>query len=83
MESCDHDRSEELFLATILETGCRFVGRRCKDWEHFKGGNCDENEEEVMGIDASPPDSPETRMKVYLKTGAENPFCLGDEGARG
>jgi len=83
MESCDHDRSEELFLATILETGCRFVGRRCKDWEHFKGGHCDENEEEVMGIDASPPDSPETRMKVYLKTGGENPFCLGDEGARG
>ena len=35
---------------------------------------------DVMGIDASAPPAGIERMKLYLKTGSEAPFCLGQNG---
>ena len=35
---------------------------------------------DVMGIDASAPPAGIETMKLYLKTGSEAPFCLGQNG---
>ena len=66
-------------------------GFRCDSWEAFEDGSCDNNKEEIMGINATPPSidrqsesiskswfEPMTMsesVKVFLKTKSQFPYC--------
>ena len=80
--NCNHGRAFQFLLESVSATSCQFEARSCANWEQFQRGACDQNEVEIMGYDATPPPSPDTRMTLYFRTAAHSPFCLGKDGLK-
>ncbi|CAK1590752.1 unnamed protein product [Parnassius mnemosyne] len=76
LQTCSHSRAWLYYAESVLENRA-FPALKCKDWEAFKDGDC-EDEISYMGEGSTP----ETRGQFYLQTRGTLPYGLGDDGLR-
>ncbi|XP_076393381.1 pancreatic triacylglycerol lipase-like isoform X2 [Megachile rotundata] len=73
---CSHHRSWRFFIDSLKDKDA-FIGVKCSNELLYRMGACDKNERAVMGYYASP----DTKGVYYLRTGASEPYGLGEAGA--
>lgn len=77
---CSHRRSWWFWAESVASTDFpKFPAVKCKSWDHFKDGKCDEEAPlAYMGIDCP--------MNVsgdyFLQTNGDEPYCKGTAGTK-
>ncbi|KAJ9598581.1 hypothetical protein L9F63_010710 [Diploptera punctata] len=70
--ACSHGRSHEFFSESIV-TNTGFYARKCDSFSDYEAGNCNSNDQAVMGENTST----SARGTYYLETGSSSPYALG------
>ncbi|GFX84407.1 hypothetical protein TNCV_4135171 [Trichonephila clavipes] len=74
--SCDHSRSNYLFVDSINR--CTFLAVRCESYDSFVSGKCEENGPlwSIMGLRAQKIPELSGSRRFYLNTDDESPYCM-------
>ncbi|XP_067009578.2 pancreatic triacylglycerol lipase [Anabrus simplex] len=70
--ACSHGRSHQYFAESIT-TNKGFRGYKCSNWNNYNSGNCNQNQQAMMGEKVSHSVS----GSFYLKTANSSPYALG------
>ncbi|XP_043201132.1 inactive pancreatic lipase-related protein 1-like isoform X4 [Amphibalanus amphitrite] len=75
--NCPHDRSHELFIATLTEHECPFVSFPCKDYAEYESGECQRLDRATIGRMGMDAEKYNLSGNYYLQTTGDNTsFCM-------